>query len=238
MEPQNRDPKSKLNFKYNYKIILIGDSGVGKTFLLERFVHEKIPTNSVPTIGLEFSKKVITLQNGKRLMTQIWDTAGQEKYRSIAKTLYRDADGAILMFDLTRRNTFENCATWLEEFKLGAKEGAELLVVGNKLDLIQADPDLRTVEKTEAEDFANYEGFSYMETSALTAKNVDAAFLNLLGSVHDKREKELESRAQSKSDNPADMSVLPMTLEENSAMRLDRQGIKSADDSNKLKNCC
>ena len=73
--------------------------------------------------------------------------AGQEKYRSIAKTLYRDADGAVLMFDLTRRNTFENCADWLEDFKLNAKSNCSVMVVGNKLDLVQEDPSLRTVEK-------------------------------------------------------------------------------------------
>ena len=70
----NKDPQSIQNFKYVYKVVLIGDSGVGKTFTLERFVHNKIPSNSVPTIGLEFCKKTITLQNGKQLMTQIWDT--------------------------------------------------------------------------------------------------------------------------------------------------------------------
>jgi GTPase SAR1 family protein len=81
---------------------------------------------------------------------ELTSLAGQEKYRSIAKTLYRDADGALLLFDLTRRNTFENCAQWLEEFKLSSKEGCAMLVVGNKLDLIQADPSLRTVELEEA----------------------------------------------------------------------------------------
>ena len=70
----NVDPQIKKNFKYIYKVVLIGDSGVGKTFILERYVHNKIPSNSVPTIGLEYSKKSITLQNGKQLMTQIWDT--------------------------------------------------------------------------------------------------------------------------------------------------------------------
>lgn len=71
---EERDQDSKINFKYNYKIVVIGDSGVGKTFMLERFVNDKIPTNSVATVGLEFTKKVVTLQNGKKLMTQLWDT--------------------------------------------------------------------------------------------------------------------------------------------------------------------
>ncbi len=140
----------------------------------------------------------------------------------------------MLVFDLTRRNTFENCTAWLEEFKLSAKEDCEIVVVGNKLDLVSRDLSLRMVDTQEAQDFAEYEGFNYKEISALTAKNVDDTFLELLQKVHDKRGKHVGKNQ----DNEADQSILPKTLEENSEIRLDNKGVQRIKDKSLAKGCC
>ena len=125
------------------------------------------------------------------MMTQIWDTgnflltpAGQEKYRAICQNQYRDALGAILVFDLTRRQTFENCVAWLEEFRLNSLENSQIMIVGNKLDIVEISPDVRAVEKSEAQRFAEDNDGFYVETSAVSNKNVDEAFVDLLQEIY------------------------------------------------------
>ena len=145
-------------FQFAYKIIVIGDVGVGKTFMIKKFVNNEIPTRNMPTIGIEFAKKVVTLKNGSKVVTQIWDTAGQEKYKAICQNQYRDALGAVLVFDLTRFKTFQSCITWIEEFKTHGSENALILLVGNKKDLVDSNPDSRQVETHSAEMFAKEYG--------------------------------------------------------------------------------
>ena len=96
-----------------YKIAMIGDTGVGKTFLVKRYVDDRLPDNNFPTIGIEYAKKNVELSNGGTIRTQIWDTAGQERYRSICKTHYRDAAGAMIVFNLTMGKSFYNLERWL-----------------------------------------------------------------------------------------------------------------------------
>lgn len=123
------------------------------------------------------------------MVTTIWDTAGQEMYRSVTSIHYKDCDGAILVFDITRRKTFENVIQWVEEFKMHSQKNAQVMLVGNKLDLVQTDPDLREVNKDEAMSLARLEGFLYKEVSAVTAKNVDDCFIELLQEIYVKYNK-------------------------------------------------
>ena len=118
-----------------YKIILIGDVGVGKTFLVRRFIDNKIPSDSnVPTIGIEFAAKTIELKNGAKIRTQIWDTAGQEKYKSICAGHYHDASGCLLVYDITSRDTFDNLGNWLNDLRERTTD-CKIILVGNKSDL-------------------------------------------------------------------------------------------------------
>ena len=152
-----------------------------------------MPNKSHPTIGIEFAKKMVTLKNGSKMNVQIWDTgtsisnisiAGQEKYKSICVNQYRDALGAILVFDLTRQKTFQNCKAWLKEFKEYVFNDAQIMLVGNKIDIIELDEDLRAVDKDEAANFAKENDLLYLEISAVSDFQVTDAFVDLLQEIY------------------------------------------------------
>ena len=158
-----------------YKIILVGDSGVGKTCLLSMYVKgECSPT--IPTIAVEFCTKEIELDNNYKVKVQLWDTAGQERFKSLAMTYYRKAYGILLLFDVTKKSSFNVCSNYLEDVKRNSDKDCVIYLIGNKIDLI----DKREVKRTEAENFARKEGIKYIETSAVENKNVSDAFTNLL----------------------------------------------------------
>ena len=117
-------------------------------------------------------------------MTQIWDTAGQEKYRAICQNQYKDALGAMIVFDLTRKNTFDSCVSWIEEFKLNAPEMAQIMLVGNKKDIVEMSPELREVSEKDGKKFCELQQLLYKETSAVSNKNVDDAFVDLLQEIY------------------------------------------------------
>ena len=159
---------------------MIGDAGVGKTCLVERFVHGRVPSNVMPTIGHEFSQKIILPEVGGEIAVQIWDTAGQEKYKAVAASHYKGAMGAILVFDLTRDQTFRNSVEWLNEFRQAAPERAKVMLVGNKVDLVELDRAARCVDAKAVENMAHANNIKYIETSAAVDKNVTKAFHTLL----------------------------------------------------------
>ncbi len=123
------------SYDYLFKIVLVGDSSVGKSNLLLRFTRDEFNSDSRSTIGVEFSTKVTALADGKIAKAQIWDTAGQERYRSITSAYYRGALGALLVYDMTSRSSFENVEIWLSELKTHADTGTKIILVGNKSDL-------------------------------------------------------------------------------------------------------
>ena len=131
-------------------VVLIGDSGVGKSNLLSRFTRNEFNLDSKSTIGVEFATRSIVVDD-KTIKAQIWDTAGQERYRAITSAYYRGAVGALLVFDTTKQETFENCKRWLKELRDHADANIVIMLVGNKTDLKH----LRSVEKRPAEDFAS-----------------------------------------------------------------------------------
>ncbi|KAK3003021.1 hypothetical protein RJ639_020187 [Escallonia herrerae] len=164
---------------YVFKIVLIGDSAVGKSQLLSRFARNEFSLDSKATIGVEFQTRTLVIDH-KTVKAQIWDTAGQERYRAVTSAYYRGAVGAMLVYDMTKRQSFDHIARWLEELRGHADKNIVIMLVGNKSDL----GTLRAVPTEDAKEFSQRENLYFMETSALEATNVEAAFLNVLREIY------------------------------------------------------
>ncbi|KAF8701515.1 hypothetical protein HU200_033540 [Digitaria exilis] len=158
-------------FVYGFKCIVIGDTGVGKSCLLLQFTDKRFRLAHDLTIGVEYGVRIIPV-DGKPTKIQIWDTAGQEAFRSITRSYYRGAAAAVLVYDITRRETFNHVTSWLEDAKQLASPHLTILLVGNKCDL----DNRRVVSYEEGERFAMEHGMAFMEASAKTAQNVEEAF--------------------------------------------------------------
>ncbi|XP_074286145.1 ras-related protein YPT3-like [Silene latifolia] len=171
--------KADDEYDYLFKLVLIGDSGVGKSNLLSRFTKNEFNLESKSTIGVEFATRSLTVDS-KVIKAQIWDTAGQERYRAITSAYYRGAVGALLVYDVTRKVTFENTARWLRELREHTDPNIVVMLIGNKSDLRH----LMAVSTEEGKAFAEQEGLFFMETSALEATNVDQAFSEVLTQIH------------------------------------------------------
>lgn len=166
-------------YDYLFKIVLIGDSGVGKSNLLSRFTRNEFNLESKSTIGVEFATRSIRV-DGRTIKAQIWDTAGQERYRAITSAYYRGAVGALLVYDIAKHTTFENIERWLKELRNHADGNIVLMLVGNKCDLRH----LRAVPTQEATQFSEENSLSFIETSALDSTNVELAFQNILTEIY------------------------------------------------------
>ncbi len=164
-------------YDYLFKLLLIGDSGVGKSNLLLRFADEIFTPSYISTIGVDFKIKTIKI-DGKTVKLQIWDTAGQERFRTITSSYYRGANGIIIVYDVTDRDSFSNVKAWLGEIERYATESVDKLIVGNKSDK----PD-RAVETAEAKHFADEIGLPFIETSAKTGEHVEAAFMKMAENI-------------------------------------------------------
>jgi small GTP-binding protein len=160
------------------KIVLIGDSGVGKTNLLSRFTRDQFNPESKSTIGVEFATKTLEIE-GKNVKAQIWDTAGQERYRAITSAYYRGAIGAMLLYDMTSSLTFSSLTRWLSELRENADPNIVVILVGNKSDLTEK----RSVSTDEGVAFSKSESLLFIETSALDSSNVQEAFTSLITEV-------------------------------------------------------
>jgi len=161
-----------LPYKYLFKYIIVGDIGVGKSCLLLQFTDKRFHPVHDLTIGVEFGSRTITIKDNQ-IKLQIWDTAGQEKFRSITRSYYRGAAGAILVYDISRRDTFENVPSWLEDCRKYASANIVVMLIGNKCDISES---ARKVSTEEGQEFANKHGLTFLETSAKTAENVDRLF--------------------------------------------------------------
>ncbi|PWN22476.1 putative SEC4-like Rab/GTPase [Microstroma glucosiphilum] len=160
------------------KLLLIGDSGVGKSCLLLRFCDDAWTPSFITTIGIDFKIRTIEL-DGKRIKLQIWDTAGQERFRTITTAYYRGAMGILLVFDTTDERSFQNIRTWHSNIEQHASEGVSRLLVGNKSDWTEK----RAVSREEAQALADELGIRYVETSAKNNDQVDDAFFSLAREV-------------------------------------------------------
>ncbi|CAL4993678.1 unnamed protein product [Urochloa decumbens] len=162
---------SSSSFVYGFKCIVIGDTGVGKSCLLLQFTDKRFRPFHDLTIGVEYGARIIPV-DGEPTRIQIWDTAGQEAFRSITRSYYRGAAAAVLVYDITRRETFNHVTSWLEDAKQLASPHLSIVLVGNKCDLSSR----RAVGYEEGERFAMEHGMVFMEASAKTAQNVEEAF--------------------------------------------------------------
>ncbi|CAA7032444.1 unnamed protein product [Microthlaspi erraticum] len=165
---------------YLFKAVLIGDSAVGKSNLLSRFSRDEFRLDSKPTIGVDFAYRNVRVGD-KTIKAQIWDTAGQERFRAITSSYYRGALGALLIYDITRRKTFQNINKWLSELRDFSSSETVVVLVGNKSDLRHS----REVEEEEGKTLAELEGLYFLETSALENQNVEEAFLSMIGRIHE-----------------------------------------------------
>ncbi|KAK7119977.1 hypothetical protein R3I94_021713 [Phoxinus phoxinus] len=166
---------SDENYDLVFKIVLVGDVGVGKTCVVQRFKSGVFLEKQGNTIGVDFTMKTLEIQ-GKRVKLQIWDTAGQERFRTITQSYYRSANGAIITYDITNRGSFMSVPQWMEDVKKYGGANIVPLLIGNKSDL----PDLREVQFSDAQLVARQLDFiSAIETSAKHSDNVEAAFATM-----------------------------------------------------------
>jgi len=159
-------------YDYLFKFIIIGDAACGKSCILHRFIDDKFKKESTHTIGVEFGSKIIEV-GGQHVKLQIWDTAGQERLRSVTRSYYRGAAGAVLVYDITSRESYNHVNSWLEDARALANPDIAIVLVGNKIDLASE----REVTFMEASRFAQENDLIFLETSALTGEGVQEVFL-------------------------------------------------------------
>lgn len=167
------------SFKYLFKIILIGDSNVGKSSIMLRFTTNRLKSiDYEPTIGVEFGSKIVQLNSQENIKLQLWDTAGQESFRSITRSYYRSSIGAILVFDLNCPTSFDNILHWLEETKRYGHDKMQVVLVANKADLQQ------TVDQTLIDQFLQENHFTYFKTSAINGTNIEQVFTTIARQIY------------------------------------------------------
>lgn len=173
-----------MSHAYLFKYIIIGDTSVGKSCMLLQFTDKRFQPVHDITIGVEFGARLIKVDDVD-IKLQIWDTAGQESFRSITRSYYRDAAGALLVYDITQRESFNHLSRWLEEARSNGNPNMTIMLIGNKSDLEHR----RAVSTKEGEAFAKEHGLIFIETSAKTAANVEQAFIQtahaIYGSIKD-----------------------------------------------------
>ncbi|CAG9813554.1 unnamed protein product, partial [Phaedon cochleariae] len=175
-------------YDYLFKLLLIGDSGVGKTCVLFRFSEDAFNTTFISTIGIDFKIRTIDL-DGKKIKLQIWDTAGQERFRTITTAYYRGAMGIMLVYDITNEKSFENIKNWIRNIEENASADVEKMLLGNKCELEEK----RQVSKERGEQLAIEYGIKFIETSAKASIRVEDAFFTLARDIKAKMEKKLEA---------------------------------------------
>lgn len=172
---------------YTFKILCLGETGVGKTCVILRYTDNKFTRNQMSTVGIDFKIKILEY-NSKNIKLLIWDTAGQERFRNITNQYYNGADGIVLIYDVTNRKSFDNVTYWMNQ--IGTKSDRDkigLILVGNK-----TDEEKREVSKKEGELFAKNNEIEYIETSALSNHNINECFNDLLKQILQRKEIKIE----------------------------------------------
>ena len=164
---------SMKNYDAMMKILLVGDSGVGKSCLLVRFVEDRFNPSFITTIGIDFKIKTVDI-NGKKVKLQLWDTAGQERFRTITTAYYRGAMGIVMVYDVTDERTYANIKQWYKTVTEHSNDDAQILLVGNKSDM-----DTRVISYEQGESLAEELNIPFMESSAKDNANVNEVFFTL-----------------------------------------------------------
>ena len=174
-----------------YKILLLGDSGVGKTCFLLRFMEDSFIDLHMATIGLDYKLKTMILEEQKIVKVQIWDTAGQDKFRAITRNYYKGASGIILIFDVTNIKSFENIKKWINEIKEEISENVSIVLIGNKIDKLKE----RKITKEQGEKIANEIGTKFFETSAKTGEGINESVFYLVKIIYE-NDPEIKKKGQ------------------------------------------
>ena len=164
-----------------FKIILVGDTSVGKTNIINKYIKNEFREDFYATIGVEFSHKKFVVEN-RKIKAQIWDTAGQERYKAITRAYYKGAKGAFIVYDITRKETFDDVDKWRNELISSCNQEITVMLIGNKCDL----EDQREISKEQGEEKAKSFGFSFLETSALSGENLEKGFQMLIEEIYQK----------------------------------------------------
>ena len=186
MEEEGLQPKAIEQFDYTFKILLIGESGVGKTAILERYCDNVFNDSLLSTVGVDFKSKQMTIEN-KRIKTQLWDTAGQEKFRNITTSYYRGTHGCLIVYDVMETVTFEKISFWLNELKT-EKQQPEIIIVGNKIDIGEK----RVTEEMITTFLQQNGGYHHAYCSAKTGENIEQIFSMLINNIY--KNKDIMSR--------------------------------------------
>ena len=165
-------------YDYLFKLIIVGDTNVGKTNIMSKYVKDQFNFTSKSTIGVEFGTKILELEN-KKIKAQIWDTAGQERYKSITSAYYKGAKGAFIVYDITNKSSFDSVDKWIKDLNSYGDKNLTMLLVGNKSDL----ENKRQINKEEGEEKAKSFELGFIETSACSGNNIDQAFDIMLKEV-------------------------------------------------------
>ena len=172
-----------------YKILLLGDSSVGKTCFLMRYTDNTFQDIHMSTIGLDYKLKNVQLDDGKMIKIQVWDTAGQDRFRSITKNYYKGAHGIVLIYDITEKKSFANVKNWMDQIKEEVSDRVTIILVGNKID----DEEHRAVTKEQGESMAKEFNVMFFECSAKTGENIDSTFNDLVKKIVENFSKGTES---------------------------------------------
>ena len=175
------------NYDILFKIVLIGDSFVGKTNIMSKYLKNEFHEDSKATVGVEFGAKKFDIE-GKSVKAQIWDTAGQERYKAITTTYYKGAKGALIVYDITRKETFDSVDRWISELVNCGDKNMTMLLIGNKCDLDSQ----RQVTKEQGEEKAKAFKVAFLETSASSGENLDVAFEMIMKEVYSKCKNEFD----------------------------------------------
>ncbi|XP_052785927.1 ras-related protein Rab-8A isoform X1 [Mya arenaria] len=186
-------PESKPVAPLTIKVLIIGDSAVGKTSLMFRYCDNTYSPIFISTIGIDFKIRTIEL-DGKKIKLQIWDTAGQERFRTITTAYYRGAMGIMLVYDITNEKSFDNIRNWIRNIEEHASRDVEKMILGNKCDM----NDKRQVSKERGEQLAIEHGIKFMETSAKASINVEEAFFTLARDIKAKMDRKLDASSPPK----------------------------------------
>ena len=202
-------------YDYLFKLILVGDSYVGKTNIMSQYIKKEFNLNSKSTVGVEFGTKIIKIDD-KIVKAQIWDTAGQERYKSITSAYYKGAKGAFIVYDITCKTTFDSVDKWIQDLSMYGDKNITMLLIGNKSDL----EDKRQIKKEVGEEKAKEFGLGFIETSACSGVNINKAFKTLLKEVCNKYSEEKKNNEE---------------FEDNNGNNIE---ISSRDNEVKKKTCC
>ena len=179
------------NYEMMFKVVLVGDSFVGKTNIMSKYLKNEFHDDSKATVGVEFGAKQFKIE-GHTVKAQIWDTAGQERYKAITSAYYKGAKGAFAVYDITRRSSFESIEKWVNDLTSTADKNVTIVIIGNKSDL----EDHRQITKEEGQEKANKLQVAFLETSAFSGENLDKAFEMMVNEIYKKCHEEMLAEAE------------------------------------------